>query len=189
MRVDESLDRQLSSTLMHSHQLWAGSNFDESQWEVWLVESCRSKRFPSHYSEEEEKKENIITYHRQVTGLSAVWQASKNEEKEVGKQRAKTRKSKNDSRQLSCNSHCSFDRAMRVEETLMQILACQLSSTVILVWSRLLVSLPRFTTMYFHSIDILMIRWMIVVYQEKNELQVNLKESAWYLIMRDLVWE
>ena len=30
-------DRQLSSTLMHSRQLWAGSNFDESQWEVWLV--------------------------------------------------------------------------------------------------------------------------------------------------------
>ena len=28
---------QLSCTLMHSHQLWAGSNFDESQWEVWLV--------------------------------------------------------------------------------------------------------------------------------------------------------
>ena len=32
-----SFDRQLSSTLMPSHQLWAGSNFDESQWEVWLV--------------------------------------------------------------------------------------------------------------------------------------------------------
>ena len=27
----------LSCTLMHSHQLWAGSNFGESQWEVWLV--------------------------------------------------------------------------------------------------------------------------------------------------------
>ena len=61
--------------------------------------------------------------------MSAVRQASKNEEKEAGKQRAKTRKSKKDSRQLSCNSHCSFDRAMRVEETLMQTLACQLSSS------------------------------------------------------------
>ena len=30
--------------------------------------------------------------------------------------------------QLLCNSHCSFDRAMRVEET---TLACQLSSTLI----------------------------------------------------------
>ena len=28
---------QVSCTLMHSHQLWVCSNFDESQWEVWLV--------------------------------------------------------------------------------------------------------------------------------------------------------
>jgi hypothetical protein len=37
--------------------------------------------------------------------------------------------------QLSCNS-CSraFDRGMRVEKTLMQTLASQLSSTLILVW-------------------------------------------------------
>ena len=41
------------------------------------------------------------------------------------------RKKKKDSRQLS------FDRAMRVEETLMQTFACQLSSTLILVWSKL----------------------------------------------------
>ena len=41
------------------------------------------------------------------------------------------------------NSHAtlkSFARAMRVEETLMQTLACQLSSTLILVWSRLKVA-------------------------------------------------
>ena len=43
--------------------------------------------------------------------------------------------------QLSCNPHCSFDRAMRVEKTLMQTLACQLSSTLILVWSRLYIAL------------------------------------------------
>ena len=29
--------KDYSPTIMHSHQLWAGSNFDASQWEVWLV--------------------------------------------------------------------------------------------------------------------------------------------------------
>ena len=44
-------------------------------------------------------------------------------------QKQGNRKKKKDSRQLSCNSHCSFDQAMRVEETLMWTLACQLSSS------------------------------------------------------------
>ena len=36
-KLSLSFDRQLSSTLMHSNQLWASSNFDETQCEVWLV--------------------------------------------------------------------------------------------------------------------------------------------------------
>ena len=192
MRVDESLDRQLSSTLMHSHQLWAGSNFDESQWEVWLVWPVMGVAEASDFQViTHKKRKKKRKYYCNNSDCQQLDKRPETKKKKRGsnEQKQGNRKKKKDSRQLSCNSHCSFDRAMRVEETLMQILACQLSSTLILVWSRLLVSLPRFTTMYFHSIDILMIRWMIVVYQEKNELQVNLKESAWYLIMRDLVWE
>ena len=36
MRVDESRNSR-SRLTANSHQLWAGSNFEESQWEVWLV--------------------------------------------------------------------------------------------------------------------------------------------------------
>ena len=65
---------------------------------------------------------------------------TKKKKRGSNEQKQGNRKKKKDSRQLSCNSHCSFDRAMRVEETLMQTLACQLSSTLILVWSRLYIS-------------------------------------------------
>ena len=58
---------------------------------------------------------------------------TKKKKRGSNEQKQGNRKKKKDSRQLSCNSHCSFDRAMRVEETLMQTLACQLSSTLILV--------------------------------------------------------
>ena len=90
--------------------------------------------------------QHIYTYHRPVTvGIKTrtVRQASNNEEIEVEATRKnkEIEKRKKDSRQLSCNPHCSFDRAMRVEKTLMQTLACQLSSTLILVWSRLYIAL------------------------------------------------
>ena len=70
-------------------------------------------------------------------GLFDKRQKTKKKKRGSNEQKQGNRKNKKDSRQLSCNSHCSFDRAMRVEETLMQTLACQLSSTLILVWSRL----------------------------------------------------
>ena len=60
-------------------------------------------------------------------------QKTKKKKRGNNEQKQGHRKKKEHSRQLSCNSHCSFDRAMRVEETLMQTLACQLSSTLILV--------------------------------------------------------
>ena len=57
-------------------------------------------------------------------------QKTKKKKRGSNEQKQGNRKEKKDSRQLSCNSHCSFDRAMRIEETLMQTLACQLSSTL-----------------------------------------------------------
>ena len=90
--------------------------------------------------------QHIYTYHRQVTvGIMTrtVRQASNNEEIEVEVV----------SSQYSCNSHCSFDRAMRVEKTLMQTLACQLSSTLILVWSRLCIALHHIILPLLSNLD------------------------------------
>ena len=73
-----------------------------------------------------------LSHHRQVTvgvmtrtvsSLTSVKRTKKNK-RGSNEQKQGNRKKKKDSRQLSCNSHCSFDRAMRVEETLMQTLAC-----------------------------------------------------------------
>ena len=70
----------------------------------------------------------IITYHRQVTvGVMTRTVSSLTSVKKTKKTRSvdatsKNKEKKKDSRQLSCNSHCSFDRAMRVEETLMPTL-------------------------------------------------------------------
>ena len=62
-----SFDRQLSSTLMHSHQLWAGSNFDESRWEVWLVwpvmrvaPEASDVQVITHKKKEEEEKKILL---------------------------------------------------------------------------------------------------------------------------------
>ena len=151
-----SFDLQLSCTLMHSHQLWAGSNFDESQWEVWLVwpvmrvarESQRVAK-ASDFQVITHNKKKKKRKHYYVSSTSDSWsndsdcqqfdkrQKTKRKNRGSNEQKLGNRKKKKDSRQLSCNFHCSFDRAVRVEETLMQTLACQLSSTLILVWSRL----------------------------------------------------
>ena len=92
------------------------------------------------------QRQHIYTYHRPVTvGIKTrtVRQASNNEEIEVEVV----------SSQYSCNSHCSFDRAMRVEKTLMQTLACQLSSTLILVWSRLCIALHHIILPLLSNLD------------------------------------
>ena len=88
------------------------------------------------------KKENIITCHRQVTvgvmtrtvsSLTSVKKRRKRTMEATSKNKKIEKRRKTLVIQLSYNSHCSFDRVMRVEETLMRSLACQLSSTLILV--------------------------------------------------------
>ena len=160
MRVDESRNSRSHLTI-NSHALSCTlincelvrilmrvnerfGSFDRS-WELHesrreLQKQAISKSLPIR---RRRKKENIITYHRQVTvGVTDCQQFDKRQKTKKKKrgsneQKQGNRKKKKDSRQLSCNSHCSFDRAMRVEETLMQTLTCQLSPTLILVSSRL----------------------------------------------------
>ena len=43
-----SFDRQLSSTFIHSRQLWTSLNFDESQWEFWLAWYYKLSSIRSH---------------------------------------------------------------------------------------------------------------------------------------------
>ena len=62
-----------------------------------------------------------MTYHRQVTigvmtrTVSRLTSVKKRRNRKRGsnEQKQGNRKEKKDSRQLSCNSHCSFDQAMR----------------------------------------------------------------------------
>ena len=115
-------------------------SFDRS-WELHesrreLQRQAISKSLPIR--RRRKKRENIITVGVMTRTVSSFDKRQKTKKKKRGsnEQKQGNRKKKKDSRQLSCNSHCSFDRPMRVEETLMQTLACQLSSTLILVWSR-----------------------------------------------------
>ena len=115
-------------------------SFDRS-WELHesrreLQKQAISKSLPIR---RRRKKENIITYHWQWQLQSDSCSNDSNCQQFDKRQKTKKKKpeKRKDSRQTSCNSHCSFDWAMRVEETLMQTLACQLSSTLILVWPRL----------------------------------------------------
>ena len=88
-----------------------------------VVESCRSKPAISKSLpiRRRRKKENIMTYHRQVTigvmtrTVSRLTSVKKRRNRKRGsnEQKQGNRKEKKDSRQLSCNSHCSFDQAMR----------------------------------------------------------------------------
>ena len=108
-------------------------SFDRS-WELHesrreLQKQAISKSLPIR---RRRKKENIISY---VSSTSDGWsndsdcqqfdkrQNTKKKKRGSNEQKQGNRKKKKDSRHLSCNSHYSFDRAMRVEETLMQILA------------------------------------------------------------------
>ena len=150
MRVDESRNSR-SRLTANSHQLSSTLSWFKFWWESMrglarltghesctrVAEASRDFPFFSLPIRRRRKKENIIMYHRQVTigvmtrTVSSLTSVKKRRNRKRGsnEQKQGNRKKKKDSRQLSGNSHCSFDRAMTVEETLMQTLACQLSSS------------------------------------------------------------
>ena len=126
-----SFDHQLSCTLMNFELVQilmrvneSVGSFDQS-WELHESRRELQKRviFKSLPIRRRRKKENIITYHRQVTvGVMTQTVSSltsvKKRRKRSGEATSKNKEIEK-RRKTLINSHCSFDRVMRVEETLM----------------------------------------------------------------------